>query len=131
MEIDWTTVAETVVLIIAGILTGAIFVTKLLDALKPVLPEFDGAIGVANQIASFVIALAAFVLKYFGQGFKADSAEALGLDLAATLISTYLISFMAWFIHTQVVKRINGEKEDEDKAAKVAPKVPAAAPQAS
>lgn len=122
MEINWASVAETALIIIAGILTGAIFVTKLLDALKPVLPEYDGAIGTFNQIISFVIALAGFVLKYFGQGFRAESAEALGLDLAATLISTYLIAFLAWFIHTQVVKRIKGEKEDEDNAAKAAPK---------
>lgn len=102
---------------LAVLIAAAVVVTKLLDGLKPHLSEFDGAIGVANQVISFVVALIGFVLHYFQQGWRVANAEALGLDIAAAVVSTYVISFLAWLIHTQVVKRINGEKVVEGKAA--------------
>ena len=89
------------------LIAAAIFVTNLVDALKKAGVVKDGAAGKANQVLSAVIAFAGFALTYFGQGERVADAQALGLDLSLTLISTYLIAFIAFVVH-QVKRLIEG-----------------------
>lgn len=91
------------------LIAAAIVVTKLVDGLKAAGAVPEGAAGKVNQGLAFVIALAGFLLRYFGQSGKVAEAETLGLELAAALVSTYVIAFLAYLIH-QGVKRISPPK---------------------
>lgn len=108
MELNIT--ADQAVQALVIVIAVAIVVTKLIDGLMKAGAIKDGDAGTANQVIALVVAAAGFLLRYFGQAGKVAEAETLGLELAAALVSSYVISFLAWLIHEQIVKRIEGRK---------------------